>query len=173
MSDFLGELEGYPDLEGSIIRATKIHKVLKAMIKLPSIPLDEEFKFKSRCVDLLAKWNETLSSDNAAGPSGDKDEEGKGEDAAPEAAPTTNGATEAKEEQAKAAEAGEAAAPEEDTEENLKNKIGTTVEGDEESEKPEEKITEHEKTAEEEKTDGPAIDSAPAEAYQPEAEATA
>ncbi len=67
MSDFLGELGGYLDLEGSIIRPTKIHKVLKAMIKLGSIPLDEEFRFKTRSSELLRKWNENDTSTGAAG----------------------------------------------------------------------------------------------------------
>ena len=162
MSDFLHELEAYPDLESSIIRTTKIHKVLKAMIKLPSIPLDEEYHFKDRSVALLGKWNEILSADT--GHSGDKDED------KPEAsaAPYTNGDAKSTEEQAVMAEAGEAAAPEEESQEKLENKIGTTVEGEKEADKPEEKAREPEKTAEEEETDAPAIKSAPAEAYKPE-----
>ena len=175
MSDFLGELEGYPDLEGSIIRATKIHKVLKAMIKLPSIPLDEDFKFKTRSVELLAKWNEILSNDTTAGLGGDKDEEGKGEDNAQDAAPTTNGTTKNTEGQVEKTEAGEAPAPESDTEAKLERRIGTTTEGDGEAEQLEETSAEPTKTAEEEKNDAPAIESAPGAAYQPEktAEATA
>lgn len=170
MSDFLSELETYPDLEGSIIRATKIHKVLKAMIKLHSIPLDEEFQFKKRSHELLDKWTYILSNDPTTGASGDKDE-----DAKPEAAGvTTNGTTKETDAQAEEAEAGEAAAPEEAKDEELEKKIGTTVEGEKEAD--EAKEPEIEKTAEEEKTDGPAVDSAPAEEYKPPvetAEATA
>ena len=66
MSDFLTELEAYPDLESNIIRTTKIHKVLKQMIKLDNIPLEEEFKFRDRSSKLLAKWNDTLSSETPA-----------------------------------------------------------------------------------------------------------
>lgn len=164
MSDFLHELEAYPDLESSIIRSTKIHKVLKAMIKLPSIPLDEEYHFKDRSVALLGKWNEILSADTTGG-SGDKDDDAKPEASA---APTTNGEAKSTEEQAVKAQAGEAAAPEEESEAKLENKIGTTVEGEKEAEKSEEQAAEPEKTAEEAKTDAPAIDSAPAEAYKPE-----
>lgn len=127
MSDFLGELEGYPDLEGSIIRTTKIHKVLKAMIKLGSIPLDEEFHFKTRSAQLLGKWNEILSNDTSVGATGDKDTEAKGDDAA---ALPTNGEAKDIEEQAEKAEAGEAAAPEEESEAQVERRIGTTVEGD-------------------------------------------
>lgn len=127
MSDYLGELEGYLDLEGSIIRTTKIHKVLKAMIKLGSIPLDEEYHFKTRSSNLLGRWNEILSNETSAGAAGDKDTEGRGDEAA---APATNGEVKSTEEQAEMAEAGEAAAPEEDSEAKLEKKVGTTVEGD-------------------------------------------
>ena len=166
MSDFLSELETYPDLEGSIIRTTKIHKVLRQMLKLPSIPLDEEFHFKARSVDLLAKWNETLSNDPNGGGAGDKDDEAKPE--ASITAPTTNG--ESSKEVEEQADDGEAAAPEEENEEKLEKKIGTTTEGEAQAGKPEEATaTEQDKTAEEEKTDGPAIESAPEKEYKPPA----
>ena len=160
MSDFLKELESYPDLEGSIIRSTKIHKVLKAMIKLTSIPLDEEFHFRDRAHALLAKWNEILASDpNAA--AADK-EESKPESSTSVLAPT-NGETKDPEKQALEAEVGMAAAPEEEKDEKLENKIGTTTEGEKEAEKSEET----KETNESEKTDAPAVDSAPAEEYKP------
>lgn len=163
MSDFLGELETFRDIEASIIRATKIHKVLKAMMKLPSIPLDEEFEFKKRSHKLLDKWTEILSNDQTAGGAGDKDDDSKPE----VAAATTNGDVKKDvKEVAKEAEAGEAIAPEEEKEEDLENKIGTTVEGEEEAGKP----AETKETAEEAKTDGPAVDSAPAEEYRPPGE---
>lgn len=167
MSDFLSELETYPDLEGSIIRTTKIHKVLRQMLKLPSIPLDEEFHFKTRSVDLLAKWNETLSNDPNGGGAGDRDDEAKPE--ASSTAPATNGESSKEvEEQAEKAEDGEAIGPEEQNEEKSEKKIGTTIEGETEAEKPEEAtVTEQEKTVEEGKTDGPAIESAPEKEYKP------
>ena len=85
MSNFISKLENYGDLEVSIIRSTKINKVLKALIKLNSIPKDEEFHFKGRSLDLLGRWNKALgaesTADDNAGPSGmDKEEQ-----------PTTNG----------------------------------------------------------------------------------
>ena len=169
MSDFLSELETYPDLEGSIIRTTKIHKVLRQMLKLPSIPLDEEFHFKARSVDLLAKWSETLSNDPNGGGAGDKDDEAKPEASA--TAPATNGESSKEvDEQAEKAEDGDAVVPDEENEEKLEKKIGTTTEGEKEAEKPEEATaTEAQKTAEEEKTDGPAIESAPEKEYKPPA----
>lgn len=85
MSNFISKLENYGDLEVSIIRSTKINKVLKALIKLTSIPKDEEFHFKGRSLDLLGRWNKALGAESTAdentGPSGvDKEEQ-----------PTTNG----------------------------------------------------------------------------------
>ena len=176
MSDFLSELQTYPDLEASIIRKTKIHKVLKNIIKLNSIPLEEEFHFKDRSRDLLNKWTEILANDPSGGGAGDHgDGDEKGDDSKmEEKAPTTNG-TAAPEKKAEtengAVEAAEAAAPEPEPREALENKIGTTVEGEKEAEKPaaEEKIQEKEKTAEEKQTDGPAIESQPEAEYKPPA----
>jgi hypothetical protein len=63
MSEFVTKLEGYADLEVSIIRGTKINKVLKAILKLPVIPNEEEHKFKPRSQSLLDKWNTLLLSE--------------------------------------------------------------------------------------------------------------
>lgn len=63
MSDFLVKLEGFPDLEASIIRVTKINKVLKAILKIPEIPKESEYNFKSRSQVLLDKWNSILAAD--------------------------------------------------------------------------------------------------------------
>ena len=177
MSDFLSELELFPDLEGSIIRATKIHKVLKQMIKLDHIPLEEEFKFKDRSTKLLSKWNDILSSDGPSDEKGDdKDEEkptkSKSKDPTPaeDSAPTTNGGLKSNEPQAEKAKAGEAAAPESESKENLEKKIGTTVEGEKEADaqKPAEEATKDaEMTVGEKTSDGPAIETAPAEEYKP------
>ncbi|KAI1281021.1 hypothetical protein F5Y07DRAFT_316283 [Xylaria sp. FL0933] len=68
VSDFLAKLETFPDLDVSIIRATKINKVLKAILKLESIPKEDEFKFKPRSQTLLDKWNILLASDGASAP---------------------------------------------------------------------------------------------------------
>jgi hypothetical protein len=62
MSEFISKLEGYADLEVSIIRATKINKVLKAILKLAEIPKESEFQFKDRSKSLLEKWNKILES---------------------------------------------------------------------------------------------------------------
>ncbi|OCL02347.1 hypothetical protein AOQ84DRAFT_382766 [Glonium stellatum] len=63
MSDYFKQLEAYADLEAEIIRKTKIHKVLKAIIKLNSIPKEEEYQFKKRSNDLLNGWNRALAAD--------------------------------------------------------------------------------------------------------------
>ena len=79
MSNYIKKLENYEDLEVAIIRATKINKVLKALVKLNTIPKDEEFNFRKRSMDLLSKWNKILGAEPA-------------EPAEPEAkTPTTNG----------------------------------------------------------------------------------
>ncbi|KAI1105239.1 hypothetical protein F4804DRAFT_144129 [Jackrogersella minutella] len=85
MSEFLAKLETFPDLEVSIIKATKINKVLKAILKLETIPKEDEFHFKPRSQSLLDKWNTLLSTDGAApasanginGGSGDSTKGGK------------------------------------------------------------------------------------------------
>ncbi|KAL2256827.1 hypothetical protein VTK26DRAFT_1062 [Humicola hyalothermophila] len=66
MSDYITKLEGFPDLEVSIIRATKINKVLKAILKLEKIPKEDEFKFKPRATVLLEKWNKILAAESGA-----------------------------------------------------------------------------------------------------------
>ncbi|KOS20320.1 hypothetical protein ESCO_006112 [Escovopsis weberi] len=68
MSGFITILENFNDLEVSIIRATKINKVLKAILKLETIPHEEEFGFKKRSQALLDKWNKLLASDGSAAP---------------------------------------------------------------------------------------------------------
>lgn len=65
MSKYIEVLEATPDLEGSIIRETRINKVMKQILKLDSIPKESEFKFKSRSQDLLNKWNKAMAADGA------------------------------------------------------------------------------------------------------------
>lgn len=65
MSDYLVKLEQFPDLETEIIKATKINKVLKAMLKLETIPKEEEFNFKPRSQVLLEKWTKLLQAEEA------------------------------------------------------------------------------------------------------------
>ncbi|KAL4902551.1 hypothetical protein BDW74DRAFT_180656 [Aspergillus multicolor] len=76
MSGYFTKLEKLNDLEVSIIRETKIHKVLRMIIKLPNIPRDEEFDFRKRALDILSKWKNVLDSDRAT-PAQDKDEKPK------------------------------------------------------------------------------------------------
>ncbi len=96
MSDYVTKLEGYPDLEVSIIRATKINKVLKAILKLENIPKEEDFQCKHRSQVLLDKWNKLLAVDGTPAPApGAAPAVTNGVNSKPEAAP-------AKEEAAKA-----------------------------------------------------------------------
>lgn len=77
MSDYITKLEAFPDLEVSIIRATKINKVLKAILKLENIPKEDEFKFKPRSQVLLDKWNKLLAVDGTPAPAGETNGTGK------------------------------------------------------------------------------------------------
>lgn len=101
MADFFGQLENYDNLEPSIIRVTKIHKVLKAIVKLHSIPKDEEYNFKKRSAAMLEVWNKKMESDGdgAASAPPATSEEPKSAPAAPSEAKEaeTNGETKAAE----------------------------------------------------------------------------
>lgn len=82
MSNYIKKLENYEELEVSIIRETKINKVLKALVKLNSIPRDEEFNFRKRSIELLGKWNKILGADSVDAEPAEKE---------PKSTPTTNG----------------------------------------------------------------------------------
>ena len=62
MADYLKQLEAHEDLEAEIIKRTKVHKVLKAIIKLDNIPQEERHNFKQRSTELLNKWGGALAS---------------------------------------------------------------------------------------------------------------
>jgi hypothetical protein len=64
MSEYLKQLEAHQDLEGDVIKKTKVHKVLRAIIKLEKIPMEDEYSFKKRSNDLLNKWNGALATDS-------------------------------------------------------------------------------------------------------------
>jgi hypothetical protein len=60
MSEYLKTLEDIENLEAEAIKNTKVHKVLRAIIKLASIPKEEQYSFKKRCTDLLQRWSGAL-----------------------------------------------------------------------------------------------------------------
>ncbi|CAO2656959.1 Nn.00g057620.m01.CDS01 [Neocucurbitaria sp. VM-36] len=64
MSEYVKQLEQHHDLEAEVIKKTKVHKVLKAIIKLDSIPKEDEYNFKKRSNDLLSKWGGALAAEN-------------------------------------------------------------------------------------------------------------
>lgn len=91
MAEFFGQLEGYENLEPSIIRTTKIHKVLKAIVKLASVPKDDEFNFKKRSSVMLEVWSKRMEND-----AGVEDKERPAASTAAESeGPQANGAAEA------------------------------------------------------------------------------
>ncbi|KAJ9137583.1 PWWP domain-containing protein2, partial [Coniochaeta hoffmannii] len=69
MSAYFDKLEAFPDLEVGIIEKTKIHKALKAILRLDFIPKDDEHKFKQRSQRLLDQWLKILAGDG--NPSGE------------------------------------------------------------------------------------------------------
>ncbi|KAK1818533.1 hypothetical protein LTR12_007092 [Friedmanniomyces endolithicus] len=88
MADFFTQLENYDTLEPFIIRTTKIHKVLKAIVKLATIPKEEEYNFKKRSAAMLEIWNKRMEADGEGAPASAveaKDEQKE------EVAPVTNG----------------------------------------------------------------------------------
>jgi len=122
------------------------------MLKLNSIPKDDEYKFRERSVELLTQWNNILAAD----PVDAKDDETKDD------AGATNGAVKGTDEQDSKADVSEAAAPEEEDEKALEKKIGTTVEGEKEL-APEVKL-------EDVKADEPNVETAPEATYHPPAD---
>jgi hypothetical protein len=61
MADFFTKLEKFTEMDATILRATRIHKLPKAILRLESIPREDEFNFKSRSTGLLEMWNKMLS----------------------------------------------------------------------------------------------------------------
>ncbi|KAI4103453.1 MAG: hypothetical protein L6R37_003808 [Teloschistes peruensis] len=171
MAEYLTELETYGDLEAAIILNTKINKVLKGMIKIPSIPQNEIHQFKERSLKLLSKWNETLAAHDGARGSGDMDDDHKAESAAP----TTNGLLRGAAAQAAQADAGEVEAAEEEKEEALEKQIGTTTEGAKEAEAEDDKqpVADKAEEVETENGDEPDVEGAPAKEYEPPSVETA
>lgn len=112
MADYLKQLEAHEDLEAEVIKTTKVHKVLKAIIKLDNIPKEEEHNFKQRSTALLNKWGGALAADGEstekttpAATNGTKADDDKSESAKAEtpAAEKKEGAKEeAREEETKA-----------------------------------------------------------------------
>ena len=60
MSSILKELEEMKIPSKTIIRATRIPKLLKLIKELPEIPNQDEFDLKGRAGSLRDKWNATL-----------------------------------------------------------------------------------------------------------------
>ena len=135
MSDYMTKLEGFPDLEVSIIRATKINKVLKAILKLEKIPKEDEFNFKPRSTVLLEKWNKLLAVEGPSAPEGSATVNGTSSKSATKAVPVrekeegaeAKGTEEAKEESKEEKAKGEEKPKEETEEEKPKEADKTQV----------------------------------------------
>lgn len=67
MAEYFDGLEAKKDIDTQIIKSTKIHKVLKNIIKLTDIPLDIKHKFKQRSKELLSHWSKMTGEDMGIG----------------------------------------------------------------------------------------------------------
>ncbi|KAI0135495.1 hypothetical protein F4814DRAFT_444312 [Daldinia grandis] len=135
MSEFLAKLETFPDLEVSIIRATKINKVLKAILKLETIPKEEEFEFKPRSQTLLNKWNKLLATDEAV-PAPANGVNGASSNAAKGGKGTANGVKETADQKASSEkEDAKVDAPEKETKDEADSKAESVGEEKADSEK--------------------------------------
>lgn len=95
MSEYLKQLEAHEDLEADIIRKTKVHKVLRAIQKLETIPMEDAYSFKQRSSDLLSKWGPALASDpEPAAANGVKSEDREKSESAKDEAPSAEKTTE-------------------------------------------------------------------------------
>lgn len=75
MATYIKKLEAYGStLDVQTIRVTKINKVLKGIIKLTSIPKDDEYHFKERSTKLLGEWNSILGAEPADAEKSNKDD---------------------------------------------------------------------------------------------------
>jgi len=92
MSEFFTRLERFTEMDASILRATRIYKVPRAILRMESIPREEEFNFKSRSQGLLDQWNKLLAAEPAPVEGGSNGVNGKEEKKAVK--PESNGADE-------------------------------------------------------------------------------
>jgi hypothetical protein len=83
MNQHMKQLEQYTDLDAGIIKSTKVNKVLKEILKLDAIPLEETYNFKDRSSHMLTAWAPALGLDPATA----------GAEPTTSKEPTTNGVT--------------------------------------------------------------------------------
>ncbi|SPO00854.1 uncharacterized protein DNG_03602 [Cephalotrichum gorgonifer] len=131
MAEFFTRLEEFTEMDADILRATRIHKLPKAIMRLEAIPREAEFNFKSRSTGLLERWNKILGDAPAAaaastGANGTGEAKEKGDGKA-----GSNG-TEAKGE-VKTAPADQTESEEEGTKDNAEEKVEA---GSEENQAP-------------------------------------
>lgn len=62
VSECLGKLEGFTDLDEDILSSTNARKLLKKILKLDKIPMDAEFRIKARSKCLLNRWEDCKES---------------------------------------------------------------------------------------------------------------
>ncbi|KAJ5232609.1 hypothetical protein N7468_005565 [Penicillium chermesinum] len=134
MSTYFDKLEKHADLDVTTIRSTKINKVLKMIVKLNSIPRDEDFNFRDRSMAILSNWKHVLDND---GPGASTDNENgpspNGAPAAEESAETPKLETEEEKEGENKASAEDTHMPDVDEAETADDKPAREVEKAEET----------------------------------------
>lgn len=67
LDSYYSKLEQIKEIDISLLRATKIGKVMKRVIQLSAIPKDDEFHFRERSRKLIESWQEIMgiSADDA------------------------------------------------------------------------------------------------------------
>jgi len=131
MNDYFNMVETSPDIDAAIIRETKVHKVLKAIIKMEIIPRDEEFSFRERSQTMLQKWTALLEGNETTVPATNGEVENIKQDIEKEQDPSTEPTAAPVE----ATEPGNAALDEADI------KMDDATSGAEEAQKGEEVVT--------------------------------
>ncbi|ANB13612.1 Pdp3p [Sugiyamaella lignohabitans] len=107
LSEYLRKLEEIPNLELSVVRQTKVNKVLKAILNLPAekIPLESKFNFQGRSLALLDKWTSMAGETGAFARTNGSKSESKESSVVPENSSTVKDETktETKQDNAKSA----------------------------------------------------------------------
>ncbi|KAI9864282.1 MAG: hypothetical protein M1813_003200 [Trichoglossum hirsutum] len=66
LAEHFAKLEGYTHIDEETFQYSKIHKVIREVDKLPSVPGDNKYHFKRRAHDLLLRWKKPLATNPGA-----------------------------------------------------------------------------------------------------------
>ncbi|KAI9771647.1 MAG: hypothetical protein M1840_001862 [Geoglossum simile] len=66
ISEYFASLEGHTHIEEKIFQQSKIHKVMRGIVALHSVPGDDKYHFKRRARALLLQWGKPVASSHGA-----------------------------------------------------------------------------------------------------------